>query len=157
MNGLGREWRGGPHSQRAREVVSERRDSIRSALGRFDDLVAEVSAASPPPVITHGEPHGGNLIRSERGRRSLVDWDTVGLAPRERDLWMLDDGTPDALAPYVAATGSEISRATLALYRLMWSLNDVAAFVARLRSKHEDDADSRHALGALRETLEVLA
>ena len=38
--------------------------------------------------MTHGEPHAGNVMRTDEGRL-LVDWDTVALAPPERDLWML--------------------------------------------------------------------
>jgi aminoglycoside phosphotransferase (APT) family kinase protein len=43
-------------------------------------------AAGPDRVITHGEPHPGNLMVTDRGP-VLIGWDTVGLARPERDLW----------------------------------------------------------------------
>ena len=50
-------------------------------------------------VVTHGEPHAGNVMRTSEGR-VLVDWDTVALAPPERDLWMLVAGGADAADLY---------------------------------------------------------
>ena len=43
----------------------------------------------PGRVVTHGEPHPGNVLRMQAGGLRLVDWDTVRLAPPERDLWMV--------------------------------------------------------------------
>jgi len=64
---------------------------------------------------------------------ALIDWDTVALAPAERDLWMLDD-QPHALANYTELTGVTPRRAGLGLYRLARTLTDLAAFVVVLRS-----------------------
>ena len=53
-------------------------------------------------VVTHGEPHAGNVMRRSDGRHLLVDWDTVAVAPPERDLWMHMDTattTPRATQP----------------------------------------------------------
>jgi spectinomycin phosphotransferase len=89
-------------------------------------------------VLTHGEPHAGNLIRSA-DRLFLVDGDTVALAPPERDLWLLDDGTPDGFQSYQERPGRP------APWRgsdLGWALQDVADFVTLLRPPHEQDADT---------------
>jgi aminoglycoside phosphotransferase (APT) family kinase protein len=96
-------------------------------------------------VITHGEPHAANVIDTPAGLR-LIDWDTVALAPRERDLWMMDDGAADPFDAYMAATGVEVDPAAIELYRLEWTLGDLASFAARLRSDHDDNADTRRAL-----------
>ena len=48
-------------------------------------------------MITHGEPHPGNILRS-RGRLLLIDWDTAGVALPERDLWhVAGPGSPEAI------------------------------------------------------------
>ncbi len=55
-------------------------------------------------TVTRGEPHGGNIMRV--GRELLfIAWDTVALAPPERDLWMLDNGAAGGLASDTDATG----------------------------------------------------
>ena len=55
-------------------------------------------------TVTRGEPHGGNIMRV--GRELLfIAWDTVALAPPERDLWMLDNGAAGGLASDTDAMG----------------------------------------------------
>jgi len=99
-------------------------------------------------VVTHGEPHPGNLIRT-RDTLALVDWDTVALARPERDLWMLDDSEGETRAAHQAITGRAPDPEALAAYRLTWALADVAAFTTRLRGEHERDADTEKALDGL--------
>ncbi len=82
----------------------------------------------------------------------LIDWDTVALAPAERDLWMLAGSDPDILKQYVAATGHQLDEAALALYRLAWDLTDIASYVAEFRSGHERNEDTEQAWGYLTST-----
>ena len=146
---IGGSWSGGPYSERVREWLTANRELVTAAVDRYDRLT--IPMATREFVITHGEPHAGNLIRTEEGLR-LIDWDTVALAPPERDLWMLDDGTDAGLAPYSAATRHPIDRSALDFYRLAWLVTDVASFVAELRGPHADDANSAHAWKALQVT-----
>ena len=62
--------------------------------------------------------------------------------------WDPDDGSADGLSPYTETTGRDIDPTALALFRLTWTLADLAAFVAVLRSPHEDTADTDKALTA---------
>jgi spectinomycin phosphotransferase len=87
--------------------------------------------------VTHGEPHPGNLIRTDAGLR-LIDWDTVALARPERDLWMLDDGSPGCLGLFEELTGHEVSEPAVKFYRLAWTLSDIASFVEMFRSPHQE-------------------
>jgi spectinomycin phosphotransferase len=92
-------------------------------------------------VLTHGEPHSGNLIR--RGADYLlIDWDTAGLAPPERDLWWIIEGAGPEADLYAALTGREVSQSALALYRLRWDLNDVGLLLGDFRRAHERDQDT---------------
>jgi aminoglycoside phosphotransferase (APT) family kinase protein len=100
-------------------------------------------------VVTHGEPHPGNLIHTSDGL-ALVDWDTVALAPPERDLWMLDDGSDTVVTAYRDLTGITLDRAAMAAYRLLWAITDVAAFTAQLRCEHQQDPDAEQALVGVR-------
>jgi spectinomycin phosphotransferase/16S rRNA (guanine(1405)-N(7))-methyltransferase len=99
-------------------------------------------------VLTHGEPHAGNTIRTKDGWR-MVDWDTTRLAPPERDLCLLDDQV-DA---YAAATGVAARADLLELFRLRWRLADVAIETHRFRRPHTGDADDDRAAAILRDTL----
>jgi len=136
----GRAWRGGPYSEAARALVSEHADGLVTALAAFDDLVADV-AASSSQVLTHGEPHPGNLIRHDAGFR-LIDWDTARLAPPERDLWSILSGTGAEAARYTELTGHDVSQAAVALYRLRWDIDDIGLLLADFRADHRQDKDT---------------
>jgi spectinomycin phosphotransferase len=138
---LGDPWLGGPYAEPARAALREHADGLRRAMARFDTLVERVSTDGRSLAITHGEPHPGNIIR-EGPRLALVDWDTVGLAPPERDLWwVLTDDDLEA-ARYAELTGREVSADALALYRLRWILDDVSLFLAEFRDLHARTADT---------------
>lgn len=153
LGALDREWAGGPFSEPARALVAGRATAIRRLVEVFDRLAEAVRASSLHPVITHGEPHPGNLVRSGGGLL-LVDWDTVGLAPPERDLWMLDADGGDAAARYAEASGRRLDGVAIRLYRLRWLLDDIAIFLGVLRAPHRRTADTEWALRALTRSLE---
>ncbi|MET9398367.1 aminoglycoside phosphotransferase family protein [Kitasatospora sp. NPDC002965] len=147
-----RPWTAGPYGERARELVADHTPGLRRALDRFDRLVGGLDGAL---VVTHGEPHPGNLLRPP-GRVLLVDWDTVGLAVPERDLWLVGADADD-LARYAEATGHTPRPAALALYRLRWALEDVDAYLHWFRSPHTGSEDARDSWAALTGTVRELA
>jgi spectinomycin phosphotransferase len=148
---LSEEWAGGPFSEPARELLAEHAPRVRQSLSTYDRLTGQVARSGRGLVVTHGEPHPGNLMRVDGGFR-LVDWDTVALAPAERDLWMLTDGAA-SFGAYRALTASEIDDSALALYRMAWPLEDAAAFLRLLRAGHGRDLDTEKSWAALTRTL----
>ena len=124
---------------------------LRQALARFDGLLDRVRKAGGPYVITHGEPHPGNLLRTPAGL-CLVDSDMIALARPERDLWWVISGDHDA-ARYSRRTGWAVNQDASALCRLRWGLDDIAEFLSEIRSPHQDTADTLTSWAALQETL----
>jgi spectinomycin phosphotransferase/16S rRNA (guanine(1405)-N(7))-methyltransferase len=146
---LGRPWDAGPFAERTRRLLLERQSWIDERLSRHDELVTEARARPERAVLTHGEPHPGNTIRTADGWK-LIDWDTVRLAPPERDLWLLDRaGDPIHAAAitrrYESTTGVAVLPSMLALYRLRWQLADIANYVAGFRRAHDGDANDHAA------------
>ncbi|MGH3721713.1 MAG: phosphotransferase [Pseudonocardiaceae bacterium] len=148
------EWRGGPFSEPARDLFAENVGLLHARLEEFDQLAEEVRRRGAPRVVTHGEPHLGNLILGDDGYL-LVDWDTVGLAVPERDLSVLSD-SPLTLARYAEVTGRTPDAAALALYRLRWSLVGVAEFITWFRGSHSRTSDTEAAWQGFTETLDHL-
>jgi aminoglycoside phosphotransferase (APT) family kinase protein len=160
-------WSGGPHAEPARKLLVRHQARILRWLADFDGLVDIMRETTPNWVVTHGEPHPGNIMRTSHGLR-LIDWTTVRLASPERDLWMLTTaftsmigadpaGVDDEmLARYAEATGRSIAPAGIALYRRWWALADVAAFVDDLRRPHGDGEDAAAALTYLTGYLETV-
>ena len=84
-----------------------------------------------------------------------MDWDTLRLAPPERDLWMVLDESAD-LSGYRAAGGrARVDDRTLRLYRLWWDLSEIASFVGWFRDTHARTADTAIAWEALANYLPV--
>lgn len=141
---VNRPWRGGPFSEPTRDWLARNTASLRSQVREFDRLATRVVPADRGLVVTHGEPHPGNLIWTGSGL-VLVDWDTAGLALPERDLWHVTTGADEAAARYAEATGHEIDSKALSMYRLAWDLTDIALFTKQLRSPHRRTADTEAA------------
>jgi spectinomycin phosphotransferase len=141
-------WVAGPLSDAARGTLLSSLDVITAWLTEMSRL----ATAQPRQhlVVTHGEPHPGNLIRTAGGLR-LVDWDTVALAPPERDVWMIAD--PATVDQYRELTGTRLDPELLSAYRLLWAINDVAAFTIQLRGPHRGSVDDQRALRGLNELL----
>ena len=144
---LGRPWRGGPFAEPARALLAGAAGQLRRRLETLDRW-ASGAAAAGEAVITHGEPHPGNVIRVGR-QIMLVDWDTVGLAPPERDLWLVASETGDELRRYTELTGRTVDATALELYRLRWALDDISCFVRDLRRPHRRTAGTEHAWQSL--------
>ncbi len=152
---LGVPWNGGPYAEPGRDLLARYERPLRQAFARFDGLLDRVREAGGPYVITHGEPHPGNLLRTPAGL-CLVDWDMTALARPERDLWWVISGDQDA-ARYSWRTGWTVNQDALALYRLRWGLNDIAEFLSEIRGPHQRTADTLVCWTALQETLEAIA
>ncbi|MCG8915850.1 aminoglycoside phosphotransferase family protein [Actinokineospora sp. PR83] len=148
------EWDTGPHGPPARSLLMQHAEVINARLGDFDRLAERVSARGHT-VVTHGEPHPGNLIRTDAGLH-LVDWDTVGIAVPERDLSLLSDD-PATLTTYRDLTGYRPSAEALRLHRLRWGLIDVIEFVEWFRAPHAHGPDTDRAWASFEDTLAALS
>ena len=151
---LGVPWNGGPYAEPGRDLLARYERPLRAAFRRFEGLLDRVRAAGGPYVITHGEPHPGNLLRTRAGL-CLVDWDMTALARPERDLWWVISGGQDA-ARYSWRTGWTVNQDALALYRLRWGLDDIAEFLSEIRGPHQRTADTLVSWTGLQETLETI-
>jgi spectinomycin phosphotransferase/16S rRNA (guanine(1405)-N(7))-methyltransferase len=140
IDALGARWDAGPYGERARLLLDEQAPGLARLVLAYDDLAEQVEQLRDRAVLTHGEPHAGNVLVVDDDRH-LIDWDTALLAVAERDLWDLDPGDGSVLAAYERATGLTPSRAALDLYRLWFDLTEVGQYLGELRRPHTDTAD----------------
>jgi len=138
----------GPYARPLASLLREHATPIRRLLSRYDGLVAQARAQPSRNVLTHGEPHPGNTMLTASGWR-FIDWDTVLVAPPERDLWSLDPGDGSVLDAYAAATGVTPLPVLLDLFRLQWDIKDMAYDAARFLRPHADTADDVKSWGLL--------
>jgi spectinomycin phosphotransferase len=134
----------GPHTEPTRQLLTSRRAQILDRLHRYDQLVDDLLAEPEPWVLTHGEPHQGNTLHAADGTIYLIDWDSLAVAPRERDLWqVLTEPTGPAWESYIREYGdNRPPRAGVnELFHLWWRLAETGSYVRRFHDPHPGDAD----------------
>jgi spectinomycin phosphotransferase len=89
-------------------------------------------------VATHGEPHSDNQMLTPRGRY-LVDWESLKLAPRERDLReLVDAGAPVGADPDMVE-----------MFDLEWRLEEIREYTAWFAAEHHGTEDDQIAFAGL--------
>jgi spectinomycin phosphotransferase len=152
LDDLDQRWQGGPLSEPARRALADHALDVKNWLAKLDALADRLQDLGDKAVVTHGEPHPGNLIDTDVGSR-LIDWDTVALARPERDLWMLHDGSPGGLALYEELTGTRLVDTAMSFYQLAWTLSDIASLANMFRRPHQDSQWIRQKWAALQHLL----
>jgi hypothetical protein len=142
----------GPYAAIASQLLIDNEAGIRRLRARYRALVAQYLSDPGRVVVTHGEIHPGNVMLTSKGW-TIVDWDTILVAPPERDLWRLARGGVSELRAYAEATGTSPDQRLIDLYRSRWDVAEIASFAAVFRKPHEDTEDSRRALEVLQSTV----
>lgn len=150
LDDVNQTWFGGPLSEPARRALATGAADVAAGLALADRLAAEAGRRCTNWVVTHGEPHAANVMRTPAGRHMLIDWDTVALAPPERDLWMVLGDSAAEATMYAELTGHQPDPVALDFFRLLWDLKDMAAFIELLRSPHRQTEDTLKAYEGLR-------
>jgi hypothetical protein len=119
------------------ELGEADRELLDAALRNLRRTVSERGAAEQ---LLHGEPHPGNLLRTDRGLR-FIDLETCCRGPVEFDI----AHAPDAVAEHYPAVDHELLRAC----RLL-----VLAMITTWRWEHDDELPNGRELG--REWLDQL-
>jgi spectinomycin phosphotransferase len=135
-------WLGGPYAERAHELLRAHAVDLDLLLTAYDDLAGRVASREDRLVITHGEAHASNVIRTPDRGLVLVDWEAVLLAAPERDLWDMADHDESILDSYTSATGVDIDREALTLYRLWYDLAEIGGYLSLFRGPHGQTADT---------------
>ncbi|MFD2468933.1 phosphotransferase family protein [Amycolatopsis silviterrae] len=132
-------WTSGPLAEEARAALAARSDEITRWTARYRELSALAASRRDTWVPTHGEPHNDNQVTTPDGLR-LVDWETLAVAPRERDYADL----PDA-----AGLDPEM----MELFALDWRLSELREYSDWFAAPHTGTEDDRIALEGLFEEL----
>ena len=144
LDELSTTWTGGPFAEPARELLATRVDEVRAMFARYDSLVPAVRARIDDWVVTHGEPHGSNIIRTPDGGLLMIDWDTVAIGPRERDLWMVEPRDTADWDAYTSSGGAaDVDPGAIELYNLWWALSEITGYIDTFRRPHVDDANTQ--------------
>ena len=130
-----------------------RRDDISRIVARAEELGAALRARPPAHVLCHADIHGGNVLIGADGALSIVDWDTLTFAPKERDLMFVGAGifgvwnrAQEEAWFYQGYGLTAINTLALAYYRYERIVQDIAAYGEQLLLTDEGGADRAPAL-----------
>ncbi len=129
-----RPWDAGPLGEQAREAIAVRLDTIGTWVTTYHRHARD--APDQPWVVTHGEPGVHNQLLTVDGPR-LVDWESLLLAPAERDLRAVAVGDASMLE----------------MFDLEWRLDEVSQYADWFEAPHTGTADDEVALAGLLEEL----
>src|SRR5262249_7705736 len=113
---------------------------INDLIGRTERLAAVLTTQALEYVVCHADIHWNNLLIDAKDVLHVVDWDTLILAPKERDLMFVrggqygDQATPEQeeslfFRGYGAA---DLNPAALAYYRYERIIEDIAAYTEQI-------------------------
>ena len=127
---VARPWTTGPYGEPARRAIAGRLTAIEEWTDRY--LALAEAAADRRWVVTHGETHTRNQLATPDGIR-FVDWESLKLAPRERDLSTLVQ----------AGYGTRVNAdpAMVELFDLEWRLAEIAEYSIWFAAPHTGTAD----------------
>lgn len=139
-------------------LLRARRAEIDALIAYADERAAVERLRDHPPVLCHADIHVGNVLITPDDRLYVIDWDTVILAPKERDLMFPGAGIDGSLAPQAAAQVDwffagygpcALDRDLLAYYRCERVIQDIAAYCDQILPSTEGGADRVVGLGQL--------
>lgn len=129
------------------------RAEITRLVERAESLGQALRAQPPAAVPCHGDIHAANVLIDPSGALYLVDWDTLIVAPKERDLMFIGGGIGGAWTDereidqfYQGYGPTEIDRTALAYYRYERIVEDIAEYGERLMDADLGEADRRAGL-----------
>ncbi|MGA7731906.1 MAG: phosphotransferase [Chloroflexia bacterium] len=133
--------------------LRSRRGIISDLVGRAEELGKELRERSLKCVLCHGDIHAGNVLIGADGSLYIVDWDTLILAPKERDLMFIGAGiggvwknAHEEVKFYEGYGHAEVDAMALAYYRYERIVEDIAAFCGQLLLSDEGGEDRQEAL-----------
>lgn len=123
-----------PVSAELAALVVQKRNEIDRLVSQADYLASILQKQSNEFVLCHADIHGGNVLIDDTGHLYIVDWDTLKLAPRERDLMFIGGGVvtwkdPDEIPLFYRGYGEvDIDPVALTYYRHERIVEDIAVY-----------------------------
>lgn len=145
-----------PISAELAGFLREKRAVIDELCQRADELASIMRVKTLPYVVCHADIHVGNMLIDDNDDLYVVDWDTLILAPKERDLMFIGAGigiapSQEAEANFYQGYGkTEIDAVGITYYRYERIIQDIAAYCEEIFHSDEGMEDRRQGLRFLK-------
>jgi spectinomycin phosphotransferase len=137
--------------------LKSKQAEIRHLVIRAEQLASVLQGQSLPFILCHADIHVGNLLITANDRLYVVDWDTITLAPKERDLMFVGSGLggdghtaeEEETLFYEGYGQTEIDPVALAYYRYERIVQDISAYCEQILLTDEGGEDRQEGLSQL--------
>lgn len=139
-------------------LLMSKNDIILDLIKRTEELGSILQNQSFQHVLCHADMHGWNLLIDQDNHWYLIDWDTLILAPKERDLMFIGSGiwdsgytpTEEESLFYKGYGQAYINQDALCYYRFNRILQDIAEYCEYIFLSDEGGDDRSQALEHLK-------
>ena len=127
------------------DMLVFRRKKINEIIIRAEELLSKISGIKNKFCLCHGDIHAGNLFISENGEFYITDWDTMIMAPKERDLMFFgvgiggvwNEAEEEKLFYKGYGIQEDINHTLMAYYRYMRIIEDIAEFYEQILTEKD--------------------
>ncbi|MEM8629127.1 MAG: aminoglycoside phosphotransferase family protein [Chlamydiota bacterium] len=139
-------------------LLKSKNKIIFDLIKRTEELGSILQNQSLQHVLCHADMHGWNLLVDQNNRLYLIDWDTLILAPKERDLMFIGAGiwdsgytpTEEESLFYKGYGQGNINQDTFCYYRFNRILQDIAEYCEYIFLSDEGGDDRMEVLEHLK-------
>ncbi len=142
-----------PISAQLADLMRTQRDVIEELIRRGEARRATLLADPPEFVLCHADIHGGNVLMVPNGDLYVVDWDTLMLAPKERDLMFIGggigkgwDGSSGVGQFYQGYGPAEVDWVGIAYYRYVRIIEDIVLYCEQILESDPSSPDRAQGL-----------
>ncbi|MBZ0309758.1 MAG: aminoglycoside phosphotransferase family protein, partial [Anaerolineae bacterium] len=137
--------------------LKQKKAVVDDLIHRAERLAAVLRSEPLPFTLCHADIHAGNVLIDLHQHLYLIDWDTLILAPKERDLMFVGAGlflnqrsTEEETRLFYQGYGqTEVNSDALAYYRYERIVQDIAAYCEQLLLTTEGGQDRENGLRQL--------
>ena len=140
------------------KFLKSKRNETLELVERTERLAFLLQAQPPEFILCHGDIHGWNLLIDLNSALYMVDWDTLILAPKERDLMFVGSGLAgnghslqeEETLFYQGYGQTQINPIAMVYYRYERIIEDIAIYCAQIFLSDEGGKDREQSLANLK-------
>jgi spectinomycin phosphotransferase len=138
-----------PVAAKTASFLKSKSSEILKLVEHAEALAPLLQKQLPEYILCHADIHGWNLLVDKGGILYIVDWDTLILAPKERDLMFIGAGISNSGRPpieeeslfYQGYGQTEINQNAICYYRFERIIQDIAEYCEHIFLYDEDGED----------------
>lgn len=142
--------------------LQSKSQEILAFIKRAEILAKKIQQKPQEFVLCHADIHGWNLLIDENDKLYLIDWDTIVLAPKERDLMFIGAGIWESGISsfeeeqyfYQGYGQAKVDNEIICYYRLERIIQDIAEYCEHIFLSNDNDENKKVSFEYLKSNFE---